>query len=87
MAAPISLCTKEEQRSVIRWKVYQGPQSIKDFRHNTGTVHCRNGVCTNGLKNKNCHTNVTHGKGAGRLSTAITEDNFERERDMVLLDE
>ena len=31
-------------------------------------------------------TNVTHDKGAGRLSIAITEDNIERAYDMVLLD-
>ena len=66
--------------------MYQGPQSIKDFWHNTGTVYCRNGASTNGLKNtKNDHTNVTHEKGAGQPSTAIIEDNIERARDMVLL--
>ena len=54
MAAPLYLCTKEEQRSVIRFygrKLYQGPQSIKDFRYKTGTVYCRNGVSRNELKN------------------------------------
>ena len=35
---------------------------------------------------QNGRTNVTHDKGAGRPSTAITENNIERARDMVLLD-
>ena len=35
---------------------------------------------------KNGRTNVSHDKGAGRPSMAITEDNIERARDMVLLD-
>ena len=38
-------------------------------------------------KLKNGLTNVTHDKGAGRLSTAIMEDNIERAHDIVLLDE
>jgi hypothetical protein len=43
MAAPLSVCAKEEQHSVIQlfgWKilVYQRLQSIKDFQHNMGTV-------------------------------------------------
>ena len=52
MADTLSVCTKEEQRSVIRFfcalKVYQGPKSLVDFQHNTGTVFYRNGVSTNG---------------------------------------
>ena len=44
MAAPLSVCTKEEQSSVMRFfcglKVYQGPKYIEDFQHNTGTVFC-----------------------------------------------
>jgi hypothetical protein len=41
MAAPLSVCTKEEQRSVICFcglKVYQELKSIEDFQHNMGTV-------------------------------------------------
>ena len=34
----------------------------------------------------NDRTNVTHDKGVGRPSTAITENNVERAHDMVLLD-
>ena len=47
--------------------MYQGRQSIKDFRQN-----CRNVESSNG-------------KGARRLSTAITEDNIERACVVVLL--
>jgi hypothetical protein len=54
MAAPLSVCTKEEQLLVI-WFLWSegvsGPQSIKDFQHNMGTVFCHNGVSMNGLKN------------------------------------
>jgi transposase len=37
-------------------------------------------------KFKNCRTNVTYEEGAGRPSTATTDDNIERVRDMVMLD-
>jgi hypothetical protein len=37
-------------------------------------------------KFKNGRTSVTHEEGAGRPSTAATDDNIERVRDMVLLD-
>jgi hypothetical protein len=57
MAAPLSVCTKEEQRSVIRFffglKVYQELKSIEDYQLNMGTVlyHCE--VYTNGSRNSN----------------------------------
>ena len=35
---------------------------------------------------KNGRTSFTHEEGAGRLSTATTDGNIERVRDMVLLD-
>jgi response regulator of citrate/malate metabolism len=37
-------------------------------------------------KLKNGRTSVTHEEGAGRLSTATTDNNIERVCDMVLLD-
>jgi hypothetical protein len=37
-------------------------------------------------KLKNGRICVTHGEGAGRPSTATTDDNIERVRDMLLLD-
>jgi hypothetical protein len=65
MAAPFSVCTKEKLRSVIRFfglKVYQGPKSIEDFQHSTGTVFCLNGVSTNGLKSSKMVAQVLHMK-------------------------
>ena len=53
MAAPLSVCTKEDRRSVILilWsEAVSGAQSIKDFRHISRTVYCRNGVSTNGFE-------------------------------------
>jgi hypothetical protein len=54
MAAVLSVCTKEEQHSMIGvrgQKVYQVLQSIKDFQHNMGTVFCCNRMSANGLRN------------------------------------
>ena len=89
MAAPLSVCTKEEQRSVSGFcgrKVYQEPQSIKDFRHKREQCIAATECLRMDWKIKNGRTIVTHDKGAGRPSTAITENNIERARDMVLLD-
>ena len=89
MAAPLSVCTKEEQRSVSGFcgrKVYQEPQSIKDFRHKREQCIAATECLRMDWKIKNGRTNITHDKGAGRPSTAITEDNIVRARDMVLLD-
>jgi histone-lysine N-methyltransferase SETMAR len=66
--------------------VYQGPKSIEDFQHNTGTMFCRNGVYERAEKLKNGLTSVTHEEGAGRPPTSTTDDSSERVREMVLLD-
>ena len=91
MAAPLSVCTREEQRSVIRFlwsKVYQGPAIYQILSARYGhSVLPQRSVYEWIEKLKNGRTNVTLGKGTGRPSTAITEDNIERARDMVLLDE
>lgn len=62
-------------------------QSIKDFRHNMGTLSCCNGVSTNGLKIWKivANTSVTHEEGVGRLCATTNDDNIERTCDMVLL--
>jgi hypothetical protein len=52
MASPLSVCTKEEQRAVIRFlwaEGAQGQKSIEDFQHNMGTVPYCSIVCMNGL--------------------------------------
>ena len=90
MAAPLSACTKEEQRSVIRvlWSEGVSEAAI----HQRPSVQYGNSVLLQRSvydwieKLKNGRTNVTHDKGAWRPSTAITEDNIERARDVVLLD-
>ena len=90
--APLSVCTKEEQRSVIRFLWSEDASGTRNPSKTFGTIweQCiaATECLTNGLKKlKNGRTNVIHDKGAERPSTAITEDNIERARDMVLLDE
>ena len=69
-------------------KVYQGPKSIEDFQHNVGTVFCHNGVYESTEKfKKNGQTGITHEGGAGRPYKATADDNIERVRDMILLDD
>ena len=67
-------------------KCIRGGNASKTF----GTIRVQCIAATECLewieKLKNGRTNITHSKGAGRTSTAITEDNIERARDMVLLD-
>lgn len=38
---------------------YQGPKSIEDFHHNTGTAFYSNGVFTTGLENSKMFTQVS----------------------------
>ena len=64
--------------------MYEGSQSIKDFQQ---SVLLQRSVYECLKKIQNGRTNVTHDKGAGQSSSAIIEDNIEREHDMVLLDE
>jgi hypothetical protein len=83
MAAPLSVCTKQAQCSLIWFcglKVCQGPHSHDNSQHNMGTEFSCNGASMNGLKNKqNGGTSVTHEEEARSPST-VTND------DMVLLD-
>jgi hypothetical protein len=85
MAASLSVFTKEGQVSVVGfcgWKVYQGPQFIRDFQHNAGTAFCHDGWIE---KLKNGRTSVMLEEGAGCLSMATNEGNIEHAYDMVLL--
>ena len=92
MAAPFSVYTKEDQRSVIRFLWSEGVSGAAIHQrllaqYGNSVLPQRSGVSTNGLKKlKNGRTNVTHDKGAGRLSMIITEDNIKCAHDMVLLD-
>ena len=83
-------CTKEEQRSVIRFLWSEGVSGVAI--HLRLSSQCGNSVLSQRSfyewieKLKNGRTNVMHDKGAGRPSMAITEDYTERACDMVLLD-
>ena len=89
MAASLSVCTKEEKRSVIRFcgrKVYQGASIYQGLSAQYGnSVMPQRSVYQWIDKLKNDRIYITHDKGAGRRSTAITEDNIKRAHDMVLL--
>ena len=79
MAALLSLCTKEEQRSFFRflWSEDVSGAAV----HQRLSAQYGNGVLPQrGIyewieKLKNGGTNITHDKGAERPYTAITEDN------------
>jgi hypothetical protein len=56
MAAPFSVCTKEEQHAVCHflWSAgVPGAESIEDFQHNMGAVLYHGEVYTNGSRNSN----------------------------------
>ena len=90
MTAPLSVCTKEEQRSVIRFLWSEGVSGAEI--HRRLTVQYGNNVLPQRSvyewieKLKTGHTSVMHEEGAGRPSTATTDNNIEGVRDMVLLD-
>lgn len=88
MAAPLSVCTKEE-RSVI-WFLWS-EDVLGATIHQRLSIQYGNSVLsqqclTNGLKNSKMAVHVTHEEGVRRPFTATNEDNIERVRDMVLLD-
>ena len=74
MAAPLSVCTKEEQRSVIRFfwsESISGAAIQQRLSAQYGkSVLPQWSVYKWNEKLKNGRTNVTHDKGAGRPSTA-----------------
>ena len=86
MTAPFSVWPK---KSSVQWSGFCGrkvyPQRLSAQYGNN--VLPQRSVYEWIEKLNNGRTNVTHDKGAGRPSTAITEDNIERARDMVLLDD
>ena len=91
MATPLSVCTKGEQRSVIRFFMVGRCIRVRNPSKTFGTVREQCIAATECLrmhwKTKKCCRNVTHDNGVGRPSTIITEDNIECRRHMVLLDE
>jgi len=89
MAAPLSICTKEEQRSVVRFLWSECVSGAKTHRRLSAqygnSVLPQRSVYEWIEKLKNVRKSVPHEAGAGRPSTS-TIYNIERVRDMVLLD-
>jgi transposase len=90
MAAPLSVCTKEEQRSVIRFLWSESVSGVEIHRRLSAqygnSVLQQRSVYEWIEKLKNGRTSVPHEEGAGRPSTATDDANIERVRDMILLD-
>jgi hypothetical protein len=88
MAAPLSVCTKEEQRSVIRFLWSEGVSGAETHRRLSAQYGNRvlpqRSVYEWIEKLKNGRTNIAHEEGARRPSTATTDDNNERICDVVL---
>jgi hypothetical protein len=88
MAAPLSICTKEEQRSVIRFLRSEGVSGAEIHRRLSAqygnSVLLQQSFYEWTEKLKNGRTSVMHEEGTGRLST-VTNGNNERVCDMVLL--
>jgi hypothetical protein len=89
MGTALSICTKEEQRSVIRFLWSEGVSEAEiHWRLSAqygNSVLPQQSVYEWIEKLKNGHTSVTH-EGAGRPPNATTDDNNERVCDTVLLD-
>ncbi|XP_023715680.1 uncharacterized protein LOC111868870 [Cryptotermes secundus] len=82
MAAPLSVCTKKEQRSVIRFLWSEGVTGAAI--HQRLSAQYGNSVLPQWSvyewfeKLKSGRTSVTHEEGAGRPSTTTNKDNIER---------
>ena len=78
MAAPLAVCTKEEQRAVIRFLWSKGvPGAEIHWRLSTqyGDSAVSHRSVYEWIKNfKSGRTSVTHEEGAGRPSTTITDE-------------
>ena len=86
MATPLSVCTKQEQRSVIRFLWSEGVSGAEMHRRLSAQYGNRvlpqRSVYEWIEKFKNGRKSVTH-EGAGRPSTATTDNNIESVRDIV----
>jgi transposase len=87
MATPLSVYTKEEQRSAIRFLWSEGVSGAEI--HRRLSAQYGNSVSPQGSvyewidKFKNGRKSVTHEEGAGRPSTATSDDNIERVREGI----
>jgi hypothetical protein len=87
MAAPLAVCTKEEQRAVIRILWSEGVSGAEIHRRlstqygNSALPH--RSVYESIEKIKSGRTSVTHEEGARRPSTT-TDEKIQQTREMVL---
>ena len=82
MAAPVAVCTKEEQRAVIRFLWSEGVPGAEIHRR-LSTQHGDSALSRRSVyewieKFKSGRTNVTHEEGAGRPSTSTTDEKFSK---------
>jgi len=88
MAAPLAVCTKEEQSAVIRFLWSEGvPGAEINRRLSTqygDSVLPRRSVYEWIEMFKSGRTNVTHEEEAGRPSTSTTDEKIQQAREMVL---
>ena len=87
MAAPLAVCTKEEQRVVIRFLWSDGVPGAEIHRR-LSTQYGDSAVPRRSVyewieKFKSGRTNVTHEEGAGRPSTSTTDEKIQQAREMV----
>jgi len=88
MAAPLAVCTKEEQRAVIRFLCSEGVPGIEIYRR-LSTQYVDSALPRRSVyewieKFKSGRKNVTHEEGAGRPSTSTTGEKIQQARQMVL---
>jgi transposase len=90
MATPLSVCTKQQQHSAIRFLWSEGVSGAETHRRLSAqygnSVLPQRSVYEWIEKFKNGRTSIMHEEGAGRPSMSTTDNNIERVRDMVLLD-
>ena len=88
MAAPLALCTKEEQRAVIRYLCSEGVPGTEIHRRLStqyeDSALLRRSVYEWIEKFKSGRTNITHEEGAGRPSSSTTDEKIQQAREMIL---
>jgi transposase len=88
MAAPLAVCTKEEQRAVIRFIWSEGVSGAEIHRrlstkYGGSALPCRS-VYQWIEKFRSGRTTVMHEEGAGHPSTSTTEAKIQQAQEMVL---
>ena len=82
MAALLAVCTKEEQRAVIRFLWSEGVPGVEI--HRTLSTQYRDSALPHRSvyewieKFKSGQTNMTHEEGAGLLSTSTTDEKIQQ---------